>query len=84
MNAHLSSDLARLHDGDAEGIRPGRLWSLWDMLTFLANDFQSAIAELSSMRTSIFAGVAMRNGVDSIKTPADDLPEEAQVSPHFT
>ena len=33
MNAPLSRDFARSHDGNAEGIGPaGRLWSLWDVM----------------------------------------------------
>ena len=42
MRASLSSDLARSHDGDAGGINPGRLWSLWDTMRQLHSDFFKA------------------------------------------
>jgi hypothetical protein len=35
----LSKDFVPLHDGNAEGISPGRLWSLWDMLKINARGF---------------------------------------------
>jgi hypothetical protein len=39
MNTPLLRDAARLHDADAESFRPGRLWSLRDMLKENAADF---------------------------------------------
>jgi hypothetical protein len=39
MNAPLSRVFARPHDGNAEAMSPGRLWSLWDMLKENAASF---------------------------------------------
>jgi hypothetical protein len=49
MNAPLSRDLARFHDGNAEGIGPGRLWSLWDMLKVNGTAFYGATTALNRL-----------------------------------
>jgi hypothetical protein len=44
MNIPLSRDFARFDDGNAEGIHPGRLWSLWDMLKVNGTSFYKTTA----------------------------------------
>ena len=43
MNAPLPRDFARLHDSEAGAFRPGRLWSLWDMIDLRLRDFIYAL-----------------------------------------
>jgi hypothetical protein len=50
---------------------PGRLWSLWDMLTFNAHAFFLATNELATIRSSIYAAIVTR---DVHGKPDDETP----------
>ena len=49
MSAPLSRDLALSHGGNAETIRPGRLWSLWDMLEQNAGQFLELVQAIKAI-----------------------------------
>jgi hypothetical protein len=53
VNAILPSDFPRLHDSEAEPLRPGRLWSLWDMLRVYAEEY-IVLGELIEEISTIF------------------------------
>lgn len=39
MSALFPSEFPRLHDSEAGALRPGRLWSLWDMFRICAHEY---------------------------------------------
>jgi hypothetical protein len=53
MNAPLHMDKPRAHDGEAERLSPGRLWSLWDMLEENAVTFMELGKQLYDI-TAVF------------------------------
>src|SRR5271165_7138151 len=76
MSAPLSPDYARFHDGEAEAFRPGRLWSLLDMLPLNARAFYRATNALQRMETMLAERSSVRqhsNGGASIEFIDDQV-----------